>query len=165
MAKVADQDQRKRPVEADPDAPPTDEELALAAELRDALGDPSRTSEDAGVLRALALAESPRELPEKRQSELVEAALTRFDAKRRERRGVVVRVMFGAAALVAAAAAVLVFVGRSPATPPALTHARSTQPLFNEPFDRGQASARADRIAAARASDLRENRFAEWGVR
>ena len=43
---------------------------------------------------------------------------------------------------------------------------RSTQSLFEEPFaPRGGASARIDRIAMARSSDLRENRFARWGVR
>lgn len=46
--------------------------------------------------------------------------------------------------------------------------ARSTQEMFDAatPFARsGGESDRVDRIAAARASDLRANRFAAWGVR
>ena len=46
--------------------------------------------------------------------------------------------------------------------------ARSTQELFDAatPFPRsGGESARVDRIATARAADLRANRFAAWGVR
>ncbi len=45
---------------------------------------------------------------------------------------------------------------------------RSTQDLFDAatPFPRsGGESARVDRIATARAADLRANRFASWGVR
>ncbi len=166
--------------EVDPDAPASAEELAAAEALRDALAGappeaaPDPTAADAELLRALSLADAPRELPKERAEALVATALDGFDArrsaKRTERRGVVVRVAFGAATLVAAAAAVVLFVGR-PGSPPdtnasaSLAHARSTQPLFNEPFERGQTSARADRIASARASDLRNNRFAQWGVR
>lgn len=46
--------------------------------------------------------------------------------------------------------------------------ARSTEDLFDAttPFPRtGGESARVDRIASARAADLRANRFAAWGVR
>ena len=96
------------------------------------------------------------------------------------------RASIGAVALVAAAAsALLVFGGlrgerkgapaaMSPESTPAapelaaapLLRSRSTQDLFPEPFPRGErASRRVDRIASARARDLRENRFAEWGVR
>jgi hypothetical protein len=47
----------------------------------------------------------------------------------------------------------------------ALHEARSTQPLFREPFaERGAGSRRIDRIASARASDLRDNRYARWSV-
>ena len=151
----------------DPDAPATEAELAQAETLRDALADASQPSEDAALLRALALADSPRPLPEAAQDDLVAKALAKMDAKqgrqRSERRGVVVRVTFGAAALV-------FVVGRtgdlaSGGAQPALAHVRSTQPLFDQPFERGQASARADRIAVARTADLRQNRFARWGVK
>jgi hypothetical protein len=74
-----------------------------------------------------------------------------------------------AAALSLAAGAVLVFGGsheRPADVAASLTPTRSTQALFDEPFARtGGQSARIDRIASARAADLRENRFARWGVR
>ena len=91
-------------------------------------------------------------------------------------------------AVVAMAAGVMLLVGRlgqqenapapaSVAQAPAATAAaeqrariaaRSTSDLFDAttPFPRtGGESARVDRIASARASDLRANRFASWGVR
>ena len=46
--------------------------------------------------------------------------------------------------------------------------ARSADALFDAttPFPRhGEESARIDRIASARAADLRQNRFAAWGVK
>lgn len=157
----------------DPDAPATDAEIARADALRIALEDTSRSSEDAELLRALALADSPRPLAEASQDALVAKALAQLDARgarrRSDRWGVVVRVTFGATALLAAAAAVLIVVGRSggldEAATPALARVRSTQPLFDQPFERGQATARADRIAVARTADLRQNRFARWGVK
>lgn len=81
----------------------------------------------------------------------------------------VVRVTFGFVATAIAIAAGFFLVLRA-APPPgggevALAKARSTQPLFTEPFKPGDASARIDRIALARASDYRDNRFAKWGVR
>ena len=43
---------------------------------------------------------------------------------------------------------------------------RSTQALFPERFAAtGGETARIDRIAMARATDLRDNEFAKWGVR
>ena len=67
-------------------------------------------------------------------------------------------------ALLAIAASVVVWMNASSAEVP-LARARSTQPLFDEPFKVGDASARIDKIAVARASDFRGNRFAQWGVR
>lgn len=51
--------------------------------------------------------------------------------------------------------------------PAALIRSRSTDDLFDpaEKFEVGHTSARIDRIASARSSDLRRNRFAAWGVR
>jgi hypothetical protein len=49
--------------------------------------------------------------------------------------------------------------------PVALVQVRSTAPLFHEPFNAATASARVDRIALARSDDLRENMYAQWGVR
>jgi hypothetical protein len=49
---------------------------------------------------------------------------------------------------------------------PAFALARSTTDLFSESFPRsGGTTGRVDRIAYARAQDLRENRFARWGTR
>lgn len=70
-----------------------------------------------------------------------------------------------AAATVAAEAAAETVTARAQA---ALIRARSTQDLFDAatPFPRsGEESARIDRIASSRAADLRQNRFAAWGVR
>jgi hypothetical protein len=84
-----------------------------------------------------------------------------------------VRASFGAGALVALAAGVALVVGNLSESPQkmrtvgaALVSTRSTQSLFTEPFAKaGGQTARVDRIAMARAADLRENEFAKWGVR
>lgn len=47
----------------------------------------------------------------------------------------------------------------------ALRKARTTQPLFDEPFHAGETSARIDKIAIARAADYRDNYFAKRGVK
>ena len=82
--------------------------------------------------------------------------------------------MFGGVASLAAMAASIALVMRSsaPATsaaleaPPAMAVSRSTAQLFPEGIPvTGGTSDRVDRIAYARAQDLRENRFARWGVR
>ena len=155
----------------DPDAPATDEELAESAKLRDALEDPSRPNDYAELARAMSSAWSPRDLSAESHRALVEAALGRHDVRRR-RRGLMIRVSFGASAVLALAAAVLVYV-RSDRQPretvqmvATITLSRSTQALFPDPFaPTGGESARIDRIAMARAADLRDNEFAKWGVR
>lgn len=124
------------------------------------------------MLRALSLAYEPRPIDPKEHDVLVERALAKAP---RARRGVVVRVTFGVAAVLAVAAAILLFVGRPrPRDGGHLALTRSTQPLFTERFappegraarGSGEESARVNRIAMARASDWRENRFAMWGVR
>jgi hypothetical protein len=153
-----------------PDAPVTDEERAEAERLRDALADPDRPHDDAELARAVSSAWSPRDLSAETHRALVEQALTRHD--RRRRRGVVIRVSFGASALLAMAAAVLLY-ARGDRQPPETVHvvavvaiSRSTQGLFPDRFAAtGGESARIDRIAMARAADLRDNEFAKWGVR
>lgn len=214
----------------DPLAPATEEELAAARRLRDALEDPSIPSADADLANALRAAWSPDALATDELEALVTAAVDPAaqagaaavaralegeapatpeaelavalrhawspatleeaehaaivqravgsaaassggatpPASSAKPRNVVVRVVFGASATaLALAASVALFVNiqhaESPAAP--LARARSTQPLFDEPFRPGEASARIDRIALARASDLRENRFSRWGVK
>ena len=155
----------------DPDAPPSEEEIAEARALREALEDPARANADAELARAAASAWSPRDLTVEQHRALVENALEHHDGLR-HRRGRVVRVTFGAGAIVALAASVLLVV-RSGRQPPETVHvlaavavSRSTQPLFPDRFaPAGGESARIDRIAMARAADLRDNEFAKWGVR
>src|SRR6185295_19518370 len=96
---------------------------------------------------------------------------------RARRSGNVLFVAFGAAAttaLAAAAAAMLLVypaekssAPSSAAAPPveSLVPSRSTASLFSEKFETGETSARLDRITSAREKDLRENRYALWGVR
>jgi hypothetical protein len=160
-------------VDDDPDAPPSEEERIASERLRDALADPSIENADADLARALALAHEPREIDAAEHQKIVANAVLRTRPPRR-----VVKVVFGVGtALALAAAFVLVFgkldmtKGPSMTIPTAasLVPARSTQDLFDEPFakplSKGAASARIDRIAMARSGDLRENRFATWGVR
>jgi hypothetical protein len=153
----------------EPDAPVTDEERAEAAKLREALDDPHLASPGAELARAISSAWSPRDLSPELHRELVEKALAGHDARRR--RGVVIRVSFGASAVLALAAAILLYVrsDRQPASVhvvAAVAVSRSTQGLFPERFaTAGGESARIDRIAMARAADLRDNEFAKWGVR
>ncbi|MEO8875737.1 MAG: hypothetical protein ABI461_09140 [Polyangiaceae bacterium] len=170
-------------IEIDPDAPPSEEELAAAEQLRLALEDPSRASNEAELARALSLAHTPREIPADVNAALVAKSLEKMAVKRASdpQRGRVIRVAFGAvAATLAIAAAAILFVQfnagnapqvavLTPAVP--LVQVRSTAPLFHEPFpasDLGRvatASTRIDRIAMARGDDLRENMYASWGVK
>lgn len=162
----------ERPPVLDPDAPPSEEELTEATQLRDALEDPASTHSDAELARALSAAWSPSDLRSNDQRTLVDRALARH-AERRRRARVVVRASFGAGTLVALAAGVALIAGNLSAPPPstraasvALVPTRSTQPLFPETFAKaGGETARVDRIAMARAADLRDNEFARWGVR
>ncbi len=156
----------------DPDAPPSAEEIAAAEALRLALQDASKKNEDAELLRAAALAHgtrAPTALDAASARAAEEAALAKFDKLHARRAGgVVIRLTFGVGIAVAAAAALFFVLGRpteKPAEQAELVHVRSTQELFAHQFEaQGGESARIDRIAIARANDLRENRFARWGV-
>jgi hypothetical protein len=154
----------------DPDAPASEQERAAADELREALGDPRRPSDDADLARALSSAWSPRDLPAGEHRALVERALERHRQVRRS--GRVIRVSFGVGAIVALAAGVLLVLRTSRLDEPrvrveaGLVASRSTQALFPDRFaPAGGETARIDRIAMARAADLRDNEFAKWGVR
>lgn len=174
------------------DAVPTADELASAEALRLALEEPSTvTGGDALLAVSLKAAFAPGEISDADHRSIVDAALARMptsgtpqdppEAVRprgatsvlelaARRRGNVVRVTFGvvtgAIALAASIVLVLTWQGsHGDANGVALAKVRTTQPLFTEPFKTGETSARIDRIASARASDLRDNRFAKWGVR
>ncbi|MGH7329477.1 MAG: hypothetical protein ACREJX_14115, partial [Polyangiaceae bacterium] len=145
-----------------------------AEDLRLALEDPTRASEEAELARALSLAHAPREIPESVHSAIIAKSLEKM-ASKEATRGRVIRVAFGAgAAALALAAAILLWIRTndlaiptSPTTaqPPVLVQARSTAPLFDAPFDASSTSSRIDRIALARSDDLRENMYASWGVK
>jgi hypothetical protein len=147
-------------------------EREAAARLRDELA--GRATPDASLLlRELALAARPTALAPERNEALIEAAL-RKAARRTAARRIAPVTMAALSTVAAIAAGVALFFGRAdlagqrPAATSALIRARSADGLFDAatPFPRsGDASKRIDRIAAARASDLRKNRFATWGVR
>lgn len=151
----------------DPLAPPTDAELAEASRLREALATGADHA-DADLLRAAA---APFHGGGDAAAERALAIAEQASSPRRN----VVYVLFGAAsAAVAAAAAISLLVGTprpepgptaSSAPGRELVRPRSTAPLFDEPFATGDTSARMDRIASARSRDLRDNRYASWGVR
>jgi hypothetical protein len=144
-------------------------ERRAADDLRQALEDASLPHEGAVLVRALAAAWAPKPLSDPEHRAIVDRALAatvRGGAVIAWRRpGGVVRVAFGTTVGALALAAAFVILVRAPKGEVALAHARSTQPLFAEPFKAGETSARIDRIAVARASDYRDNRFAKWGVR
>ena len=160
------------------DVTPTAAEQEQALALRDALaeGRAPRATDPAPVVlaRALRSAYSPSALDDAEHRRIVDAALAAMPALEKtgkvlvlRRRQTVVRVAFGvlAGGLALAASVVLVITSAPPHAEAPLAKARTTQPLFSEPFKAGETSARIDRIASARASDFRDNRFTKWGVR
>jgi hypothetical protein len=150
---------------ADPLAPANDEERARAERLREALENDDG-SDDAALARALRFAHGASDA---KQSEAAhETAL----ARALPRRNNVVYAMFGAVggALALAAAFALVVVPAQKRSAPspdtaALARSRSLSPVLNAEASRLTASERMDRIASVREKDLRNNRYARWGVR
>lgn len=164
----------------DPLAPASEEELIESARLRDAL-DRDTPDADAHLLRALAAPfaqDSERAALHQRDDREAHAAVERAlggalpsaTAAPAPRRNVVYAVFGGASALLAAAAAAVLFVGSRSAEPVAAEVSayvvpHSTASLFAERFETGDTTARMDLIASARSRDLRDNRYASWGVR
>ncbi len=155
----------------DPFAPPSEAELVESAQLREAL-ESGAPHPDADVLRALGapFTDAGQDVVE-RALLAAEPAPERLTAAPPRN---VVYVVFGAAsAALAAAAAVFLFVGSVQKPEPTATAAaapqwsrpRSTTDLFDERFETNGTTARMDRIASARSRDLRDNRYAAWGVR
>lgn len=150
------------------DATPEAEELEAAVALRDQL-------DTNPLVAALRSAYDPRAIVEAEHRAIVEAALAKMPVQQKKgadvvvlRRRNVVRVAFGVVTGgLALAASIVLFVTQAPTRSheAPLARARTTQPLFSEPFKAGETSARIDRIASARASDFRDNRFTKWGVR
>jgi hypothetical protein len=147
----------------DPFAEPTEDEVRESARLRRALESGDTSHPDVQLARALRSAGEP--------SAAGPATVPLPGARRSTAR--VIYATFGGVAL-AAAASFALFVTHRQAAPesaasaplPRTLHAsRPTGELFAERFKTGSTTDRIDRIASARAHDLRENRYAAWGVR
>jgi hypothetical protein len=170
-------DVNERLIEAaleDPLAPPSDAELIESGRLRDAL-EQGAPHQDSPLLAALGAAFSAArdDEAEAATSRALHAALG-AGPKAERRSSNVVYAVFGAggAILAAAAAALLILTTLSRSGPPvasaepvALVKPRSTAALFSDRFETGDTTARMDLIAGARGRDLRDNRYAAWGVR
>jgi hypothetical protein len=154
----------------DPLAPASEAEIVESERLRDAL-EGKGEHPDALLARALRTANTPAPLSNERANQLV----PELSSPRRSSN--VVYVAFGAVAAtaMAAAAAAMLFlapVEHEPAAAtavsvpnPTLAQSRSTTALFHEKFATEDTSGRIDRIAAVRARELRQNRYAQWGLR
>ena len=164
------------------DAPPTRIELEGAARLRVALEGGGELEGEAALLGDLRAAHRPASISPARNEELVARAVA--SAQRaptsisRFRRALPATMATLTGVVALAAGFALLMQTQSFAPPPtasrpaaaaaaaALILSRSTDDLFDpaEKFEVGRSSSRIDRIASARSSDLRRNRFASWGV-
>lgn len=158
------------------DAPPSPSERIGADRLRDALEGARGRTQDAPLVEVgevLRSAYRPREIEPLRNEALIARALARASSRGKGRRvlPIVTAVVASAAAMAAGIALYLAPASDSSvatAPSPSLVRSRSAAGLFDPttPFPRaGGESARVDRIASARAAELRQNRFAVWGVR
>jgi len=150
----------------DPFAEASPEERIESERLRQAL-DGQGDHQDLLLARALSAAHAPelrRPLPE--------PELGAFAPRKRERSGRVIYYRFaGVATALAVAAAVLLRLTPQKSAPPApdlatfaLAQSRSTAAIFRAD-SAGAPSERIDRIASVRSRELRDNRYALWGVR
>ncbi len=149
----------------DPFAPAAEDEVRESERLRQALDEGDERHPDVRLLRALSAARDPSPLA----NDAGRRARASVATSTRSSRTNVVFVTFGAAALAAAAAFALVL-GKAAHDAPApsaerLAPSRSTSELFEREFEQGETTERIDRIASARAHDLRENRYLMWGAR
>lgn len=152
----------------DPFAPASAEEIAQSERLRQALegeGDHA----DAVLARALAAAYAPSNAPP--QVEPPTRLAPAVVAAEKPAGKLLYFRFVGVAATLAAAAAVLLAVTprarleSAPELPAfALAQSRSTAPLIQADAA-GAPSTRIDRIASLRGRELRDNRYALWGVR
>jgi hypothetical protein len=166
------------------DAPPTRLEREAAARLRADLERGGDLEGDAAILGDLRAAHRPAALSPARNEELIAGALAQAPravasiSRFRKALPATIAALTGVIALAAGFALLLqtprfepprpIAASRAAAevAPSALIRSRSTDDLFDpaEKFEVGRSSARIDRIASARSSDLRRNRFAAWGV-
>jgi hypothetical protein len=167
------------------DAPPSSSEQAAAEGLRRLLDErdpgPGPHGPAAEMAIALRSAYRPREIaPLQNEALIARAARVLGRARSRPARRILPVTMAALTGVAALAAGVALLVlrphaaeltatapsGASAAHTP-MSRSRSTIDLFDPvtPFARtGGQSARIDRIASARAAELRENRFVAWGV-
>lgn len=149
----------------DPFAEPSAEELREAEALRVAL-DEGGHHEHAALARALGHALGPSEVEPETAQRALETAIRPAASGSN-----VIWLAFGAAASgLALAAAVALVIGSTRQLEPTvarheLAPSRSLAPLLDADAQRLSPSERMDRMASARARDLRENRYATWGVR
>lgn len=155
----------------DVDAPASDDEIERGERLRDELDDPGSTHPDVQLARALRLAVQPRALEAATHRKILDHALGEPRARRMRVTWTTIFVAAAAAAAIAVIKLPRVNVGSPTATWSAanagmdMIKVHSVDDLFGEPFPKDQPpSARIDRLAEARARDLRANRFAKWGV-
>ena len=143
----------------DPLAEPSADERARADGLRAAL-ETGSADPDADLARALAVAFRPAAAD-------AGALATRRAVQSALPRSKVIAVAFAATAalsLAAGVALVLAPAARDRGVEVEFAESRSLSPLFaREPET--NASERLDRIVAVRSRELRDNRFASWGVR
>lgn len=150
----------------DPLAPPSEAELAESERLRSAL-DEGTPHEDAVLLGRLKAGFGSGG----DEGAAIERALGRaLPSPAAKPRSNVIYAVFGAGGVLAAAAAVLLLVTKTRAPEASLaadayTRPRSTAALFSERFETGATTARVDAIASVRGRELRDNRYAAWGVR
>ena len=167
----------------DGDAPPTRLEGEAAARLRADL-DRGDLDGEAALLGELRAAHRPAPLSPARNEELIAGALAsarRAPASLSRLRRALPATMAALTGVVALAAGFALLLQTRELAPPsamapsraaaavapaALIRSRSTDDLFDpaQRFELGGSSARIDRIASARSSELRRNRFAAWGV-
>jgi hypothetical protein len=153
----------------DPLAPPSTEELAESARLRDALAS-GAPHESAALLQALRAPFVPATSAPS-VDRAVDGALEKPPG--RKPAGTVIYARFGAVSvLVAGAAAIALFVSQprreapaTSATNASFVAPHSTADLFDERFETSSTSRRIDLIASVRSRDLRDNRYAAWGAR
>jgi hypothetical protein len=157
----------------DPLAPPSEEELIESARLRDAL---EQGGEHAGAATLAALRAAFEADPKPAEMERALSAALGPAPREKPRRNVVF-VLFGASSAALAAAAVFALLvgsrardeaaasAAAPGPATQLVRPRSTAPLFSERFATEGTTARMDLIASTRSRELRDNRYAAWGVR
>ncbi len=156
----------------DPLAEPSEAELIESARLRDALerGTPHADADLLTLLGAPFVASNGD--PDPGVERAVAAALGGAPLAKRARSNVVYAVFGAASGVLAVAAAAVLLVGQSRGVPAAaqadasaFVKPHSTAAMFGERFETGDTTARMDLIASARGRELRDNRYASWGVR